>query len=171
MIYFTSDLHMGHENIIKYCNRPFRDANEMDRVLIENICQTVGPSDTLYVLGDFCFDPRRFEAWNCYLQVFIEDIIYVKGNHDPKARQDPLALSLKYNKHRYYLCHYPWASWRPRTIMLHGHCHGHAPDPNRDPRQQNRFDVGVDCWDFRPVSIDEIEARCIWPPRQERERE
>jgi calcineurin-like phosphoesterase family protein len=29
-VYIWSDLHLGHENVIRYCNRPFTDAVDMN---------------------------------------------------------------------------------------------------------------------------------------------
>src|SRR3954452_14523275 len=52
--YFTADLHLGHANIIRYCDRPFADAGEMDAALLNNLNAVVRQEDTLYVLGDFC---------------------------------------------------------------------------------------------------------------------
>ena len=52
MIYFTADLHFGHNNIIKHTGRPFRDFEEMDRSLIKNWNQKVMPQDAVYILGD-----------------------------------------------------------------------------------------------------------------------
>ena len=52
MIYFTSDLHFGHENVIRFNNRPFRNEREMSRVLITNYNSIVKPDDTVYLLGD-----------------------------------------------------------------------------------------------------------------------
>ena len=55
MIYFTSDWHLGHANIIKYCERPFKSVSDMDRILIQNYNEIVDQDDTVYFLGDFCF--------------------------------------------------------------------------------------------------------------------
>lgn len=55
MIYYTSDLHLGHANIIKLCNRPFADIDEMNRVLISNWNSRVTNGDTIYIMGDLCF--------------------------------------------------------------------------------------------------------------------
>ena len=56
MTYFTSDLHFGHSNIIKLCNRPFADVESMDAALIENWNKKVKKNDTVYVLGDIVAD-------------------------------------------------------------------------------------------------------------------
>lgn len=55
MIYFTSDLHLGHESVIRMQNRPFANADEMNCVLIENYNSVVHKDDTVYLLGDICF--------------------------------------------------------------------------------------------------------------------
>ena len=52
MIYFTSDLHLGHANIIRHCNRPFSSVVEMDETLIKNWNMRVHPDDTGYVLNE-----------------------------------------------------------------------------------------------------------------------
>ena len=53
MIYFTSDLHFGHDNIIRHTGRSFENAEEMDRILIKKWNQTVSSRDEVYILGDF----------------------------------------------------------------------------------------------------------------------
>lgn len=52
MIYFTSDLHFGHRNVIRFDNRPFSSVEEMDAALIERWNQKVSNEDAVYVLGD-----------------------------------------------------------------------------------------------------------------------
>jgi len=60
-IYFTSDMHLGHKNIIKYSNRPFNSLVEMDQVIIDNYNSVVKKGDTVYDLGDFCFtNPKKY---------------------------------------------------------------------------------------------------------------
>ena len=66
MIYYTSDLHFGHRNVLKFDNRPFANVDEMDLVLIENWNNRVQPDDTVYILGDFCYKSDRAAKW--YLQ-------------------------------------------------------------------------------------------------------
>ena len=53
MIYLTADLHLGHANIIKLCDRPFSDVKRMDSALIAAINDRVSATDELWVLGDF----------------------------------------------------------------------------------------------------------------------
>ena len=54
-IFFTADLHLGHSNIIKYCNQPFQTVEEMNEKLIQNWNDTVSDKDDIYVVGDFAF--------------------------------------------------------------------------------------------------------------------
>ena len=61
-IWFTSDLHFGHQNIIKFCNRPWETVEEMDKALIENWNSVVGENDIVFDLGDFAFATNR--RWN-----------------------------------------------------------------------------------------------------------
>ena len=69
MIYFTSDLHLFHANILRFCNRPFADVEDMNKTLINNIKNTLQPNDSLYFLGDIGFNH------GCIKTVF-KDILY-----------------------------------------------------------------------------------------------
>jgi calcineurin-like phosphoesterase family protein len=60
-IFFTSDTHFGHQNIIDFCDRPWRTADEMNEALIERWNRLVGPNDTIYHLGDFAMKIRDDE--------------------------------------------------------------------------------------------------------------
>jgi calcineurin-like phosphoesterase family protein len=62
MIFVTADLHLNHCNIIKYCNRPFKTVEEMNKTLINNWNSKVTKEDVVFHLGDFCFGPyKEFE--------------------------------------------------------------------------------------------------------------
>ena len=78
MNYFTSDLHLGHRNIIRLCNRPFATIEEMDETLIRNWNAKVTNGDTVYILGDFCYKGGMATKW--YLQ-------QLKAPHHRKPRQ------------------------------------------------------------------------------------
>jgi len=79
MIYYTADLHLGHENVIKFGDRPFSDVNEMDNTLIANWRAVVRPNDDIYVLRDLIFRCREPEA---YLKQLTGRIHMIRGNHD-----------------------------------------------------------------------------------------
>ena len=53
--FFTSDTHFGHRNIIEYCNRPFKDVVEMDKILVQKYNYLVQENDIVYFLGDIGF--------------------------------------------------------------------------------------------------------------------
>lgn len=57
-IWYTADTHFAHENVIKFCGRPFSSVEEMDAILIANMCARVREGDDLWIIGDFDFGPR-----------------------------------------------------------------------------------------------------------------
>jgi calcineurin-like phosphoesterase family protein len=79
MIFFSSDHHFGHNNIIRYCNRPFSSTEEMNEKLIENWNKVVGPQDFVYYLGDFSLSFRSVEVYTKRLNGLK---LLIPGNHD-----------------------------------------------------------------------------------------
>lgn len=78
--FFTSDTHFGHANIIKYCERPFKDYTHMDRVIIDNWNSVVGDTDVVYHLGDLALGPS--DRWDEILKSLNGYKVFVVGNHD-----------------------------------------------------------------------------------------
>ena len=153
MIYFTSDTHFGHHNIIKYCDRPFDNVHIMDQIIIDNINNVVSVDDTLYILGDFCFKGGKPEQY--LSRIVCQDIHLVLGNHDRRSdfKNDLQGFSsvqeveeVIYCNQRIYLSHYPHRSWpssHKGSWMLYGHVHSTL---NEEDQNSNRktLDVGVD---------------------------
>jgi len=169
MIFFTADLHFGHENIIRHCNRPFSCADEMDAALTQNWNNTVGPSDEVYILGDFTMKPAA-QAHE-YLAALNGRKYFITGNHDkflngfgPFERDFEWIKDyhvLKHEGRKIVLFHYPIAEWDGffrGVLHLYGHVHNSADSAARLPEDGLAFNVGVDCHDFRPVSIEKIIA-------------
>ncbi len=163
MDWITADLHLGHANIIKYCNRPFTSVQEMDGVIISNINKVVMPDDTLRIVGDFSMS-SNFDVILKYRQrINCEDIILIKGNHDYLRDSQYRQIfnqvleyeELSHNTTKVVLSHYAMRVWNKShrgAWHLYGHSHGALPD-NGD----KSFDVGVDCWNYKPLSMKEIE--------------
>lgn len=154
-IWFTSDQHLGHTNIIKYCDRPFESAEEMDAAIINNWQSIVKPEDQVFVLGDFSF--HEPEKTTSILSTLPGQKFLVKGNHDKRRRLKKVRgwqwikdyHELKVEGNRIVLFHYPIHQWRAKGgggFHLHGHSHG------RQSPNLRRLDVGVDSWDFYPIS-------------------
>jgi calcineurin-like phosphoesterase family protein len=165
MIYFTSDLHMGHEAVIRMQNRPFVNADDMNRVLIENYNSVVHKDDTVYLLGDVCFR-IGVEKANELIASLKGKKYLIRGNHDKKYDESLFEdirdfMTISVNGLHISLMHYPMLSW-PRShygsIMLHGHIHSDM-SYNISNREAGikRYDVGVDANDYMPVSIKQIE--------------
>ncbi len=168
-IFFTSDHHFGHENIIKFCNRPFANAREMDQVMIERWNEKVKPQDTVYHIGDFGITYK--ENLETILNQLHGKICLIAGNHENAAKQnkkrfewikDYYELKVKdpdcsNGVQRILLFHYAMRTWRGAyrgNWHLYGHSHGTLPDLEN----QLCFDVGVDCHDFYPLSYEEVKA-------------
>lgn len=77
--FFTSDLHFGHANIIKYCKRPFEDLHSMNKHMTKVWNETVTPEDTVYVVGDFALSARYNKE---VLPLLNGTKILIVGNHD-----------------------------------------------------------------------------------------
>lgn len=164
MIYFTSDLHIGHENILSMCQRPFDNIEDMNETLIKNWNQMIQPKDTVYILGDFFFMIPVEEA-NVIIKKLKGKKILIQGNHDlnyEKTLFDEICdfKIIKYNKKKFILMHYPlleWPHYFQGGIHLHGHQHN-TQEYNLEMKNQGilRYDVGVDANDFKPICIDEI---------------
>ena len=177
MIWFTSDTHFGHHNIIAACGRPWETAEAMTDALIGNINACVKPSDSLYVLGDFSYRLARDEAAALRRRIVCEHVHLVSGNHDKnwadypadergrrpfETTQDYLELKLGDGR-KAILFHYPMLEWNGAyldALHLHGHIHSRGPSYNEGNRDEGRYryDVGVDANGYVPVSIDEVLA-------------
>lgn len=168
MIYFTSDLHFGHSKIINHCNRPFRDAEEMDKALIRNWNNAVSCEDEVYILGDFTMRGGMFASQ--ILRQLNGKKYLVKGNHDSFCYNEALDTTLvewikdyhmlEYGVFQFILFHYPIEQWwrmGKGAIHLHGHLHsGLEYNLEAMEKGSKRFDVGVDANNYRPVSMDEV---------------
>lgn len=161
-MWFTSDTHYGHNNIIKYCNRPFADIEAMNAALIERWNQRVKPQDWVFHLGDFAMGGGGAGGnAKAILDRLAGHKVLIRGNHDRRAR---LADGweaihdyhlLNWQSQPIVLCHYAMRIWdrsHHGSWMLYGHSHGTLPD---DPTARS-IDVGVDCHDYRPISVAEV---------------
>ena len=164
MIYFTSDLHLGHRGIIEMKNRPFQNVEEMNRILVDNYNDVVHKNDTVYFLGDISHH-MPIERVNELLSMMKGKKILIKGNHDKKYDSELFEeicdfKTVSLNGQYFSLMHYPMLSWPKKNsggIQLHGHIHSDEKY-NLQNREDNirRYDVGVDANGFYPVSIKQI---------------
>ncbi len=184
-LFFTSDHHFGHANIIRFCNRPFKDVQEMNKVLIERWNEKIGPKDTVYHLGDFALGYKENLA--TILKQLNGRIHLITGNHEATALQnkerfewikDYYELKVKdpdcdNGVQRIILFHYAMRVWRGDSRgnwHLYGHSHGNLPDL----ADRLSFDIGVDNHDFYPLSYEEVKAimqKKTWtPPFRDRQK-
>lgn len=180
-IFFSSDSHFSHANIIKYCNRPYKDIDEMNNALVDNWNSVVSVDDTVYFLGDFSLNIQALE----FGPLLNGKKIFISGNHDrcwdhfkPKRRVSgqlyiDAGFTEVHTSGELYinlpilgdvlLSHLPatgdshsdedrYANLRPtfNGLILCGHVH------DEWKHKDNNVNVGVDVWNYKPVSIHEI---------------
>lgn len=136
MIWVTSDNHFDHKNIIKYCNRPFKDVNEMNETMIKNWNNVVKPNDTVYHLGDFALtSAKRYEY---FLSRLHGHIIIILGNHDKSVkRMKELGFSEVYKK----------------MVIFDGKILTHVPISIKG---RVCINVSVDNWQFTPIPMPKV---------------
>lgn len=176
-IWFTSDQHFGHDNVIKHCDRPFDSIEEMNESLIDNFNSVVKMGDTVWHIGDFAF-PIRVKGKENQTK-YVESIWrrlngnheFIEGNHDQwvklfekfniqipnltmHGRAHSLKLKIDGEKHLIELNHYAHAIWNKShygSWHLHGHSHG-----SYNPPYGKIMDVGVDPQNYFPIHLDEV---------------
>lgn len=131
MNFYIADTHFGHQNIIRFDNRPFKTVEEMDEVLIERWNKAVSEQDTVYILGDFSWY-RENETIEI-LHRLVGRKVLIKGNHDkvsPKiAREfDKVCdyLEIRDENEKIVMSHYPMPFWNGQfhdSVHLYGHVH------------------------------------------------
>jgi len=184
--FFTSDLHIGHHKVLEYCSRPFGSLHEMEEKLIANWNSVVRPDDTVYVLGDFLLGgkPERIrevigrlnglkilirgnhDAEGSRMKALGFDVVL--DHAVMKIAGEQVNLShFPYRMNRLKELYYEWGYklfpkrfFRPRKFywqlkndgkfLLHGHTH------SKHKIRGKMIHVGVDAWDFKPVSIGHI---------------
>ena len=181
-IFITADHHLGHENIIKFCERPFQSTEEMDQALICNWNKIVGKDDIVYhladlTLGDFATARHYLAQLNGKIQVLANhwhhDKRWLPKNYfGPITLEYPMATDIGHvnilpplvvleiegmgNEGRplaVTLCHYPLAVWdRKHYGAWHLYGHTHKPDNSGE----FRLNVGVDCMNYHPISLGNI---------------
>ena len=179
--WFCSDHHYGHKNVIKLCNRPFNDLHSMHRTMTERHNEKVGKNDICFFVGDFAF--ANAKDTKKYLDQLNGRKILVAGNHDKMGDIGYMTAGFDLVLHRAQikiagkyvnLSHYPYLNNKAEqddadsggykvkyadrrlvddgNFLIHGHVHGAWKTRGR------MINVGVDVWNFFPVSISEIES-------------
>lgn len=173
-VWFTSDTHFGHGNVIKYSNRPFASVEEMEYELIRRWNEVVKPGDTIYHLGDVAFISKPEPLVKIISQLKGQKHL-VLGNHDneklfrsPEVARHWQTIShykeikvsdpeMDLGRKRIVLLHYAMKVWNQRHYgawQLYGHSHGTLPDP----KDSLQLDVGVDCHNYYPISYEQVKV-------------
>lgn len=179
-LFFTSDTHFYHKNILKYCNRPFDSLEEMNEQLISNWNSVVSKDSTIFHLGDFAF---------CGITKLREiasrlngNIVLIKGNHDFQFKTKQLEevfgevfqqLYISIDNVKIYLNHFPYLCFHgmydnEKCVQLHGHVHSSLNSDSLENKRylsqktSNQYDVGVDNNDYKPISWNKIKEINKW---------
>lgn len=165
MIYYTSDLHGFHENIIRICNRPYVTVEDMNADIVAKWNAKVKSEDDVYILGDMFFKYTDIQQVKDILNTLNGKKHLIKGNHDKFLKQlrwqdyfEEVVYYKEINDNGRMVClfHYPieeWNGYYRNSYMLYGHVHGNMDNIKQHPR---KFNVGVDVNDFEPKTLDEL---------------
>jgi calcineurin-like phosphoesterase family protein len=158
--FFISDLHLNHANIIKYCKRPFKDVNEMNKTIVERWNSVVKKGDTVFHLGDFC---KRGNP-NDFLNQMNGRKIFIKGNHDEELTKyniRPVANHFVYrhNAEDIMLIHstdwlpFPWSgAW-----IISGHHHNNNLELFPLINDWNKtINVSAEMVDYTPIEVGKL---------------
>lgn len=169
-IYFTSDLHFGHDREFIYKPRGFENVEDMNKTILKNYKRIVTDEDTIYILGDLMLGDN--EAGIAMLRELPGHKKIILGNHDTATRIElyktipnteilGYATVIKYRKMSFYLSHYPTmtsnmeadANLHNHVTNIYGHTHQMTNFYNDMPFM---YHVGVDSHDCEPIEIEKI---------------
>lgn len=159
----ASDLHLHHFNVIKYCNRPFKTAEEMNNVLINNWNSLVNDEDDVYYLGDLVIG-HQDKIGECvkFDKILKGNKNYLSGNHDKyngnifgTRYKNIRVFEIKYESFRIGMSHYPPEENHGYDLFLYGHVHNNSVDI------KNSYNCCVEVNDYKPVLLDKIIERIL----------
>jgi calcineurin-like phosphoesterase family protein len=171
LIHFTSDTHYGHNNIIRYCDRPFRSVEGMTQAMVQRWNARVAPEDTVYHLGDFSMMLKSGPVEEILARLNGTKIL-IYGNHDKhwtftkwkRLGFDDVMLtwdgelSVGHESHRIQMIHNPederFNLERKTKIVLCGHVH--TAWKTRLQGTVPYVNVGVDMWGYNPITLRQI---------------
>lgn len=180
-VFFTSDTHFDHENIINFCKRPYSNIEEMNTELIKNWNNTVPKDGIVFHLGDFSFG--GFQKWKAIRDKLNGKIILILGNHDIKNFQlsskslfDKVSQQMQIiiGGRRVILNHYLLLCYAGTyrvednlVYALSGHTHISnilSKNTGKDFERMNnmmptQYDVGIDFNDFAPISWEKVNEK------------
>ena len=172
-VFFTADLHFGHDEIIRFCDRPFESIADMNRDLINNWNSRVSNDDHVYIVGDLFYGGRDAAGQKDAVAIVkkLNGILHlVAGNHDLPylkntdyhylfADVDHLRY-LSYDGKDIFLCHYPLAEWSGffrGSWHIFGHIHNQKNAAFLHMRNlEHALNAGVDICRFMPVTFEEL---------------
>ena len=173
MIYFTSDLHLGHDREFIYKDRGYDNIREMSEDIIKIINDTVKFDDDLYILGDLMLNDDKY-GYKLLSQIKCSHLHIILGNHCSKSRQQiyqtlwnlydiKYADYLVYGKWSFMLSHYPMITGDTNTDNKHTSnrvyslC-GHVHTKDKFLEMKKGIPAYHVEWDAhgKPVSIEEI---------------
>jgi calcineurin-like phosphoesterase family protein len=174
-LFFTSDTHFFHENVIKHCNRPFQTVKEMNEHIIQKWNEVVPKDATVFHLGDVSLtaDPHELEE---VLRRLNGDKYLIMGNHERDALGrdfiryawdgvfDIAEIIVKdkdapKGSQHLVMCHYPMIEWNGSqrgSWQLFGHLHGEVGNKGITKHPTTSLDVGVDKHNFTPLSYQQV---------------
>lgn len=156
--FFSSDHHFDHLKIINYCNRPFSSIEEMNHALINKWNKRVSKADKIYYLGDFALS--SIDRIKLILDKLNGTKILIKGNHDRHSRKKYVESGF-IDVHNFFylegfvLSHKPLVDKNTKYIDLWNLC-GHVHEKWKIDTNRKILNVGVDVWEFEPISLDQI---------------
>lgn len=168
MNYYVSDLHFGHSGIIRMCDRPFQNVDDMDENLIQNWNQHISENDDVFILGDFCYkanNPKKYLSrlhGHKHLVVGNHDGMILKNQECRKYFEDIRdIMTIKDKNQQIVLCHYPMIEWNGYfrdTLHFYGHIHNKTTnDAYRIMSHvKNAYNVGTDILDFTPRTLEDV---------------
>jgi len=153
--FFISDTHFYHKNIIEYCNRPFKNVEEMNQTLIDNWNKVIKPEYLIFVLGDFALTGK--DKTTEILSQLNGEKFLIMGNHD-RRKSTKYWKEVGFNEvSKYPICldDFYWLSHEPMImcdkshyINLHGHIHNNKLD------SLNHYNVSVENNNNKPTDLN-----------------
>lgn len=178
LLFFTSDHHFGHANVIKHCSRPYSSVEEMDTDLIKRWNEKIPKNGMVIHGGDLSMNLSKGELYAKYLKHLNGKIIFqVIGNHDRKLENhlynnkpkndsfgDKCLITVKdpgfeYGYKKIVVNHFPELSWYHKekgAWHVFGHVHGNLIHPHK-----NAVDITIDANDYYPISYSELKSKIL----------